>query len=315
MSLPWETIDWRTAWAEYDRQADPASRRLVSSMFAEQAVIGCGSHQRVIGCALFCKSVDSGPIWPQPTRETVHTIMARRGAMTWWEAYAAPLLDNLHRLPYTLPDVDVHVFLAADLGWLVEALALPNVVVHLMEHSSLAAAPGMMWRFLAHDVPGAAEAFCLDVEDDWSWFVRLRRVEEWRRSGLALFRHLHPQDFVPGSGDVTIYRPLVGCHIAYRPQPDFVMRKACEAFVWLTMMGRVSTTLVHPTRGEVQIFGHRWPEYGFDEAFLLRVFYPFWLSRGVSTNFNVLDDSLLFAQDLCATLKAHPDSTVTHHLY
>jgi hypothetical protein len=197
--LPWMTIDWRSAWSEYTEEAPAEARAEVSGLFAEQRLVGKPCRPRVISCCLFCKPVDQGPVWAVPTFENVESIPARGGTTNWWQAYAAPLFRNLHQLPYTFPDVEVHVYLASDLDWLAETLALPQVVVHLMQHPSFNAGPGMMWRFLAHDLPHVTEVFTVDAEDDWSGFARLQRVADWRRSDLKFFRYVNPMRLTHGA--------------------------------------------------------------------------------------------------------------------
>jgi hypothetical protein len=311
MRLPWAEIDPRAAWREFHQHAGGSVHDEILGYFAERAALGTATRPRVIACSLFCKPVDLDDSAAMASPDEMRRRPVRNGACTWWEAYAAPLLRNLRRLPYTFPEHEAHVYLAADLDWLADALCLPQVVVHVMQHSSLAACPGMLWRFLAHDLPDVEEVINVDAEDEWTDFGLSRRLGEWRESGLGLYRHMNPQEWDPTAARLLTYRPLVGCHFAYRPRQDLSMREAVCGFAWLAAQGRVPTTTWHPTQGEVPMFGHRWPNYGMDETFLQHVFYPAMLERGVYTNFNVSHSPVMFALDLFAAARAHPGAIVT----
>lgn len=309
MTLPWSTIDWMSAWNDFEEQATADERREITDMFSVRKTVGTPTSTEILACSLFCRPPDVGPVWDPPTRQNVHQIRARAGRMSWWEAYAAPLFRNLHRLPFTYPNREVHLYLAADLDWLVPDLTLPGVVIHVMNHSSIAAVPGMMWRYLAHDLPGVTEIYNVDIEDSWtSLRIFEPHVEAWRKSQLALFRHYNPHEWSPDVKDLLVYRPLVGCHLFYRPQPDFSAFKSCCASVWLAMKNRFPTTMNHPWRGDVPMFGHRWPDYGFDESYLQHILYPHFLPRGIYSHWHTSRSEVLFPLDLFATAKANPGS-------
>lgn len=310
--LPWPTLDWRALHAELERDTDAGLRDEVRRYFTEKRVIGRPTRRQVIACSLFFKPSDPALAWPPPDFHTVHTVRVRDGRSTWWEAYAAPLLENLYRLPYVLPDWDVHLYLAADLVPLVEIFALPQVILHVMDHDSLAAQPGMMWRFLAHDLEGVDEVANLDVEEEWEKLLGASCIGDWRRSNLALFRRMNPKEIDPRLKNQSIYRPIGGGCFCYRPQPDFSMRGACEAFTFAALRKNLQVEFTHPTRGVVRQFGCDWPYYGMDETFLQQAVYPFFLRRGVHTNFEENVSPILFPLDLQAAFDAHPDSVLTH---
>jgi hypothetical protein len=73
-------------------------------------------------------------------------------------------------------------------------------------------------------------------------------------------------------------------------------------------------TVAHPTLGDLPGFGHTWPNYGFDETFLQRVFYPFFLSRGVYTVFTCSQSAVLFPLDVYIASRAHAGARLAHGL-
>lgn len=311
MNLPWPVIDWKQAWTEFEVQASLEVRQSVARLFAEDQIIGEMRHERIISCSLYCKPSDTGVTWPRPTFATVQRLKVRQGRQTWWETYAGPFLKNVHQLAYTRPDTDVHVYLAGDLAWMLKFLRLPQVVIHVMRHDSLTASPGMMWRYLAHDLLGIREIQFVDIEDPWSHAAWMNRIHEWRESGLALLRHVNPTEWDPVVPNLVIYRPLSGGYWVVRPQSDFSMSRACQSFAWLAMQKQIPTQMQHPTRGEVAMFGHCWPDYGIDETFLQHMVYPIFLDRGIATNFNESDSPTLFGLDLAAAAAACPQAVLT----
>lgn len=314
MTLPWAIVDWQAAWADFESATPPDQRHHVERFYTEQEVIGQGHSDRVLSCSLYCKPSDTGVPWETPTPESVHRLRVRGGRLTWWDAYASPLLRNLHALPYVRPGTDVHLYLASDMTWMIKHLRLPRVVIHVMHTESLTACPGMMWRYLAHDLPGVREVQYVDIEDPWSFAHWKRRMDEWRESGLALFRYMSPSEWDPVVPDLVIYRPVSGGYHLVRPQADFSMFRAAVAFTWLGIQNRIPTRMQHPVRGDVPLFGHRWPDYGFDETFLQHVVYPFFLDRGISTNYDRSNSETLFIRDTMAAAQACPRAMVTQGL-
>jgi hypothetical protein len=311
--LPWEIIDADAAWSEFQKSGDRHSQQAVTALFDEQEVIGRSRHTRIIACSLYFKPSSTGMEWGIPSFEAANRIRVRSGAQTWWDVYADPLLRNLHTLLYVRPDADVHLYLASDMTWMIKYFKLPQVVIHLMAHTSIAASPGTMWRFLAHDLPGIAEVQFSDIEDGWDLKHVAQPLSLWRNSDLALFRHLNPHEWDPHVADLLIYRPLGAGSCSMRPQADFSMRRACVAFTWLALQGRIPTRMRHPLRGDVEMFGHHWPNYGFDESFLQHAVYPFFLDRGVFTSYTYSASDALFKLDLAAAFHACPRSIVTRN--
>lgn len=310
MALPWTILDHVELCSAYLTGTGLDEQTAVQSLFATQKIIGKAKCESAISCSLFCKYVDTETTGVTPTRSNANEVLSRAGNAKWWDFYVAPLLHKLHAIAYQHPSMDVHLYLGSDLEWMVDALALPQVVIHLMESSSISAQPGMMWRFLTHDISGLSEVFIMDIEDNWCRTLSSKTIPLWRESGLVLLRYINPHEFA-NAEEICIYRPICANFFAIRPQSQFSMRTACEAFVSLAKAGAAPLDINHPVRGSCPAFGHTWPYYGFDETFLQRVFYPFTQTVGVFTVIDEVKSPYLFPADMESTFNAHPASVLS----
>ncbi|MEZ5304789.1 MAG: hypothetical protein R3F11_29700 [Verrucomicrobiales bacterium] len=168
--------------------------------------------------------------------------------------------------------------MAADLEFLVGDLAEAGCEVRLMRGSSIRHNPGAMWRFLALSDRGRLVTV---VDSDRGPLVELEitRTEAMARAGLNFWR-------VPVFSDYDKdgrmgYRPILACQ--FGSAQSLPMAKLLKAHVWHRLRGTLPTTCKMPGCGEPEITGTRWPNYGYDEWFLLSAVYPRVARRGVLT--------------------------------
>ena len=93
------------------------------------------------------------------------------------------------------------------------------------------------------------------------------------------------------------------------------MQLLCEAFLWHTLKGNIPTVFQRGSEKPIPIFGTDWPNYGFDEWFLLAAVYPRMAIHGVLT-FVEWNDRFLnhwFALDIEYCTWANPQSEIIYH--
>jgi hypothetical protein len=228
-----------------------------------------------------------------------------------WEHYVEPLFEGAKSLAETRPDVVFRVYLANDLAHLIPELTAAGCEVHLMESSSLGMQPGMMWRFLALEHDGLVTI--TDSDRATEVINDVERTELMAEAGLGFWR----VPYTCGREETrqalpSHYRPILASQ--FGSARSFPLRDLMMAFLWHSERGTLPT---HLTLGEKkqELWGTRWPDYGFDEWFLQTVFFPRMAFEGILT-FVAWEDRALnhwFALDIEYCTWANPNSEILHH--
>ena len=257
---------------EYELTAPPDEREELAGLFGVARWMNRRRDaQHVVSTSLFWKNAreDSPPL-PEPTRELMVNAaeegLAERFAP--WQHYIEPVLQAAEMLSMTNPEAVFRVYLAADLAFLVPELTDAGCEIALMRHSSLAHNPGAMWRYLALEERKLVTVIdadrALELEGD------MARTVETSRVGLGYWR-------VPVWGEMNVigkmaYRPMIGGQLGGCKR--LPVRRLMEALVWHTRRGSIRTDCDAPGCGPQPIHGTEWPNYGFDEWFVLSAVYP-----------------------------------------
>lgn len=280
-------MSWTTAFpvltdemvALYERDATDAEKGELDGFFSIRRIFNRQPRrQHVVSTSLFWKNPRQGdPDLPALDRQTLKHAK-RRGLVRRydpWLHYVEPLLAGARQILARRTDVAFRVYLAADLQFLVEDLVEIGCEVRLMRSSSLRHNPGAMWRFL----PLEEDALVTMCDSDRAPSVGpdLVRTEEMAKAQMGLWR-------VPVWGDLTNdgsvpYRPMFGGQFGGRQR--LPMRRLMKAFVWHSRRGTISAKCQFPSDGERLISGASWPDYGFDEYFLIAAVYPRAARKGV----------------------------------
>ncbi|MBK1833520.1 hypothetical protein [Roseibacillus ishigakijimensis] len=273
-----------------------------------------GHH--VVASSLFWKPANSHePDFPLLTREVLlnpasHGITTRINHP--WEHYVEPLLRGAKRLLDNRPDVIFRVYLARDLSFLLPDLLEAGCEVLVMETSSIAHNPGAMWRFLAME-----EENCLvtitDADRAHDVIYDVERTELVAKAGLGHWRV--PYTF--GAEETrraapTHYRPILACQ--FGSAKSYPMSELMSAFLWHHEKATFPTQVTIGSTAQ-NIFATRWPDYGFDEWFLLAVMFPRMAFEGVLTFVPWNDHALnqWFALDIEYCTWANPKSEIMYH--
>ena len=122
-------------------------------------------EKEVMSFSLFWKSVFVSGKQPVVNKETIFQTNKKEGEKkTFYDIYVQPLLEQLHAYKEFYPDWIARVYLAHDLKPLVPLLVEADAEVFLMSSSSVNAAPGTMWRFLAFDDPQISAVYVRDAD-------------------------------------------------------------------------------------------------------------------------------------------------------
>jgi hypothetical protein len=197
-----------------------------------------------------------------------------------WESYALPLLEGAKSLREESANATLRVYLANDLSFLIDELADAGCEVHLMKSSSIRHNPGAMWRFLA--LENASDTCPVTITDSdrlKDVLSDLARTEAAQKVGVGGWRV--PYDF-KGSKEEG-YRPMSAAQ--FGSMMAYPMQLLMEAFIWHNLNDTMPTTVKLEGLRENQIVGTIWPDYGFDEWFLLAVMYPRMAQNGLLTFF------------------------------
>jgi len=265
-----------------------------------------GGRRSVVSASLFWKHVNGrDPDLPEPTREML--VDARRMGLVKrfdpWGSYIAPLFDHTPPAVEAHPEVEFRLHLAADLAFLADDLAALGWVVYVMKSPSVRYCPGGFWRFLPL---GEEDALVTVIDTDRMAEVgnELSRTRGMAEMGLGLWR-------VPGyyNSDLSRqvrYRPILGGH--FGAAGGIPIRTLIEAFVWHWRRGTLPMTAQVPGVGERPIQFATWPDYGFDEWFLLAAVYPHLAPSGTLTFIPSDARSLLLPADVEYASWANPRS-------
>lgn len=200
-----------------------------------------------------------------------------------WEHYVEPLLRGGPILAAARPDIALRVYLAADLHFLAERLAA-FAEVYLMRGSSIRSSPGMLWRFLALENEDAQLTTVQDADLLGTAGPRLALTEQLLALNLSAWRVPVPRDFhrtkTPEPG--ILYRAMAGCYSGYAIR--LPIRRLLDALLWHLKKGSFPIEGKDPRSDQsFPLFGHAWPDYGFDEFFLNVAVFPRVAAAGVLT--------------------------------
>ena len=298
--------------SQYEMLASDGEKAMLDTWFGEEERHNRRHGDHVVAASLFWKPpglLDTE--YPPLTREILrnpeeHGITPR---FPPWEHYVLPLLAGADALRATRPDVVFRVYLAKDLSFLIPDLVEAGCEVVVMKGSSLRHNPGAMWRFLALEEEGKLVTIT-DSDRAGEVIHDVIRTEHVASGGLSHWRVAYTWGM--GNRDAGHYRPILACQFgcATAMPTGLWMR----AMVWHTLRGSMPNECrIGPGRN-IPIFGSRWPDYGFDEWFLLAAVYPRLAFNGVLTFVPWGDGTLnqWFALDIEYVTWANPASQILH---
>ena len=282
--MNWTTVFpvFRDEFVEsYERDAEVNNHDEIDRWFSIEQTFNPTSAEHLVVFSLFWKPAQSGRAsLPALTRDIL--LQAEELELVDrfppWEHYVLPLLEGTRRLRAARPDVGVRIYLAADMHFLVDDFLALGCEICLMKSSSLQHNPGAMWRFLALEERGRL----ITISDaDRAPMVEqdVQRTEAMNDAGLGFWR-------VPVWGELNTdglmaYRPILACQ--FGTSRSFEVSTLMKAFVWHSKQGTLSTKCHPPGGGERDIYGTKWPDYGFDEWFLLAAIFPRAAASGILT--------------------------------
>ena len=294
---------------EYLASAPKKLRREAAGWFAEQQTINPRDVRHIVSVSLFWKNISSH----QPDiviRDRADFMAAgkRRNLLRFepWSHYVKPLLEGAYRLHATRDDAAFRVYLAADLEFLQEDLVEAGCEVRLMKSSSIRHNPGAMWRFLAFAETGKLITV-VDADRAERPERDLARTEAMAQSGLHWWR-------VPVWGELNeignvSYRPFIGLQMGSTGGLTEVSTMM-EALVWASQAGKIETYAKLPGCTPKPVHGTVWPDYGFDEWFLLSSIYPRAAYDGILTFVPSNAKSRLLTLDVQYASKANKRSEI-----
>ena len=296
---------------EYASGASKEERAELDEWFAVDQVINPTPGTRhLVSFSLFWKNRENAdPDLPKLTRRTLKQAKRRGLVQKYdpWEHYVQPLLDGATLILRSLNDVAFRVYLAADMKFLVKDLVQAGCEVYLMKSSSLRHNPGAMWRFLALEEKGRLVTIA-DTDRARRIEADLLRTAASEKAGLGMWR-------VPVWGDLgetgeVVYRPMFGGQ--FGGSGRLPMQRLMKAFVWHSRRGTIAPTCQVPACGERTIKGASWPDYGFDEFFLIAGVYPRMARKGILSFIPSNARSQLLLLDIEYATWANPRSEVVY---
>jgi hypothetical protein len=239
--------------------------------------------RHVIATSLFWKRdlMGQGEL-PPISRETLMNAasLGLSGRFDPWEHYVEPLLEGARELHRHRQDSTLRVYLAKDLDFLVEDLVLAGCEVNLMMSSSIRHNPGSMWRFLALEESGCGVTI-IDSDRARDIVSDLGRTQTVGEAGLGGWRVPYHFVDIDDRKETEGYRPMSACQ--FGSILSYPMKTLLRAFVWSNLRGYMPKTCTRGRGRNVPIEGCSWPNYGFDEWFLLAAMYPRMAEGGLLT--------------------------------
>jgi hypothetical protein len=297
---------------QYAASATADQKTYCSTLFEVQEIHNPrATAEHLVAISLFWKRDTSqqGEL-PAVTRETLvnATKLGLAGRFDPWTSYVLPILDCAGTLREARPEVALRIYLANDMAFLVEDLVNAGCEVHLMKTSSIRHNPGALWRFLA--IEGSSCPVTISDADHARWILAdIERTEAAVRVGVAGWRV--PYDFeTPGYEG---YRPINASQFGLTQ--SLPMRSLMEAFIWHNKRNSIPKRCRLVGLREIKIAGTDWPDYGFDEWFLLAVLYPRMAFGGILTFMPWDHPSLgqFFALDIEYCSWANPASELIYY--
>ena len=299
--------------SDYEEHATEDEKEEMEQLFGVEKVINLPARSQsqqspheIVSVTLFWKHVGmDDPDLPPPTPETL--LDAERMGLVKrfspWEAYIEPMTMFTKPMREEHPDVELRVYLASDLEFLVPELTALGWSIHLMKSPSIRYCPGGFWRFLALEEENAMITI-VDADRMKQATLEVARTRTMHQMGLGLWRV--PGYYNCGVENHVRYRPILGGHFGARG--GLPVRKLIEAFLWLTQRDKMDNSVQIPGIGEKPILFAQWPGYGFDEWFQLAAMYPRLVQDGTRTFIPRDSRSLLLPADLEYVMWANPKS-------
>lgn len=295
---------------EFEGLATPRAKQQLQEWYGVQEVFNRQDKRHLVAMSLFWKpSAASKNVYPEPTRETIMNAgnLGLDLRFEPWPHYIQPILDGAPDILSRCEDVAVRVYLASDLGFLVEDLVEAGCEVFLMRHASVAHAPGVAWRLLALSDQDRlvtivdSDRLC-DVAAD------LERTRAMERANLSAWRNPVCIDLDP-EGKV-VCKSMIGCQLGARG--GWPMERLLHAFTWHVMRRTIPDVVEVPGCGVRQINHGNWPDFGFEEWFLTVVMYPRMAGGGVLTFVPSSARSALLALDVEYVTWSNSDSQLVY---
>lgn len=291
--------------AFFESHSTPEWRADYEGWFAVEREINRKTNpSHLVSTSLFWRRDLSLQGVPDPVdRESFRRVEWR----AFWNSYMAPLVSGAKLLSKEMPEAAFRVYLANEIGFLADNLVKAGCEVYLMNGSSVGHNPGAMWRFLAFE-----NATCpvINIDADRAPLILsdIARTEAALRVGVGAWRV--PYDF---SGPKEGYRPINASQ--FGSLKSYPTGKLMEAFIWHNLVGRFPTTFTLEGLREDKIAGTQWPEYGFDEWFLLSVMYPRMAMEGLLTfvPWDLPSLGQFFALDIEYSTWANPNSELINY--
>ena len=297
---------------DYEEQASPEDRAMLEDWYGTERVLNPQpEHTDIVSVSLFWKNVRAGdPDLPVPTRELLQNAQELGLAKRFnpWDHYVRPLLEQVPKLRIKFPDVAFRVYLAKDLEFLAEELAVAGNEVYLMKSSSIHFAPAGLWRFLPFSEAGK-RVTVTDVDRFNEMEADLLRSRTMKQAGVGAWRVPVPVDL---TGDrMVCYLPFMGCQFGVQGGA-FDCRQLLDAFTWHAVNGKLDPMVIFPGCGPLPIQAHKWPSYGFDEFFMTVAAYPRLAQQGMLTFVPSSTKSQLLSLDVEYVTWGNPNSELVY---
>jgi len=295
----------------FENEALPDEKLECGSLFEIEAIYNSRTGCRhLVATTLFWKQdrLINGDL-PEITRGSmIHAEeLGLAGRYPPWESYVVPILEGAVALGRARRDVAIRVYLAKDLEFLIRDLVKVGCEVYLMKSCSIRHNPGAMWRFLA--LENSSCPVTITDSDRIKWVLAdIARTEAAQRVGVGGWRVPYFYS-APDEG----YRPMSAAQ--FGSHHSYPMRLLMQAFVWHHLRGTMPTRCRLEGLREAEVAGRWWPDYGFDEWFLLAVMYPRMAHEGLLTFFpwDMESPGQFFALDIEYCTWANPQSELIYY--
>ena len=300
--------------AAYDSEASPDDKLRYNAHFEVEKVLGVPANTRhLLGVSLFFKprtrhESNSEIILTEDTLRQPE-LYGMNPAFNPWDHYIQPVLDYSGLVKELAPEVSIRIYLANDLAFLAERLAL-HCEVWIMKSSSIASAPGMIWRHLGlEDHPGLYTQIDADLFP--SALDKIAITTAMDRMGLGSWRAPSILDFREGRR--FSYRPMAGS--MWGASARLEVRKLLSAFLWASERDLLSCRAKLPFNDRsFPSHGAAWPDYGIDEFFLMTAIFPRLAEHGILTLLTGKTRSCYLPLDIEFCNWSCKESTITYRM-
>lgn len=267
----------------------------VESWFEVCEIINSRPEKKCISVCLFRQNVDN-------KTPNEHTVDQER----WRNKYYNNLLRLLRDFHNSaqLSDWKIRLYLEAQFrDCAAQFLEITDKLeCFVMQHNSIGAQPGMLWRFLAFDDRNLEIAFAVDIDDELSG--KYDKIRAFEHSNATLGRYISnsKDDYRIDKGDpnsVWNYATVIGSMVGFRPSAPYaaefsvretivnyilyrMSRAAHAARPWLEFDDAAAETDKYnrPIGNHTLGWGGHWTMYGFDERYLKTVLFPYFVGAG-----------------------------------